>query len=104
MPASGDEATPSGARVFAWRISSAEFACRQGVPCDLAFAPDSQVLATAGGDGTVKLWQIRTGTVLAVLRHGPERANSLAFARDGRTLATAGFNKTVKLWNLTESK
>jgi WD40 repeat protein len=39
---------------------------------DIAFTPDSKTLATAGWDGTVKLWNVATGRIALALPHqGP---------------------------------
>lgn len=57
-------------------------------------------VATAGHDGTVRLWDYLhgSGDERARMTHdGPVTA--LAFSPDGRALATAGDDKTVRLWD-----
>jgi WD40 repeat protein len=67
----------------------------------LAFSPTGGLVATAGDDGTARLWQFPSG----VLRHAcvaPSGSSlSLAFAADGRTLAVGGTGHTftVSLWD-----
>ncbi len=60
---------------------------------DLAFSPDGKVLATAHGyddrPGEVKLWDLRTGSLVATL-NAPgtmEALHALAFSPDGQILA-----------------
>ncbi|MGW7824577.1 caspase, EACC1-associated type [Streptomyces puniciscabiei] len=70
----------------------------------LAFSPDGAILATAGADGAVRLWNTTTQRqVGAAIKHGrgwsAHDAQDLAFAPDGRELATAGKDGTVRLWN-----
>ncbi|WP_433473320.1 WD40 repeat domain-containing serine/threonine protein kinase [Spirillospora sp. CA-142024] len=66
----------------------------------LAFSPDSRVLASAAKDGTIRLWNTRTGETFATLDWEKSDGATLAFSPDGRLLAAgAGSgNGTVRLW------
>jgi tetratricopeptide (TPR) repeat protein len=65
----------------------------------VAFAVDGQVLASASGDKTVKLWDARTGQELRTLRGHTGGVTSVAFAADGKVLASASDASIVKLWD-----
>src|SRR5262245_2653706 len=68
----------------------------------VAFSPRRTLLATGGGDGTVRLWNPATGRpVGAPLPATSAQANvyGVAFSPDGTLLATAGGDGTVRLWN-----
>jgi WD40 repeat protein len=67
----------------------------------LAAHPGAPLIATAGLDGSIQLWDPRDGTRrrIAVHRGG---AVDVAFSRDGARLASIGRDGRVRLWNPAE--
>ena len=63
-------------------------------------SPDGSLLATAGDDLTVRIWDAVTGRHLHALAGHTRRIWSLAFAPSGDLLASAGDDGVVILWNL----
>ncbi|MEU6548363.1 WD40 repeat domain-containing protein [Streptomyces sp. NPDC046859] len=65
----------------------------------LAFSPASGLLATAGIDGTVRLWDLVGRPAAGPLsgHEGPVR--TIAFSPDGRRIASGGADGTVRLWD-----
>ena len=57
------------------------------------------LLASAGGDFTVRVWRTDTGDAVAALRGHERQVVSLALLRDGR-LGSASHDGTVRLWDL----
>jgi hypothetical protein len=65
----------------------------------LAFAPDGRSLATAGYDGSVRLWEVPSGKLRHTLSGHGEAASGVAFSPNGERLATAGWDGRVRLWD-----
>jgi WD40 repeat protein len=66
----------------------------------IAFSPDGSLIASAGEEGTARVWRIADGTEVLRLRHGRPVSN-VAFSPNGRYLATAaGFDRSAKVWDV----
>lgn len=65
---------------------------------DLAYSPDSALLATASIDHTVLIWDAQTGQELRVLDH-PDAVNNVAFNPDSQSVATLDFDGTIRIWD-----
>jgi len=66
-----------------------------------AFSPDASLLASAGSDHTVHVWDVETADVITVLRDHTDHVIGVNFSADGRWLATtAAFQDgTVRIWD-----
>ncbi|WP_204105611.1 MULTISPECIES: serine/threonine-protein kinase [Spirulina sp. CCY15215] len=74
---------------------------------DLAISPDSQYLATASEDKTIKLWELATGEEVQTLQNkaGEESAfHSVTFSPNGKVLASGDFNNVIQLWKVKNGK
>lgn len=68
----------------------------------LAFSPDGQILAAGGNDGIVRLWNVRSGTLLRELRAHTAGVNIIAFSPNGQTLASASWDGKAVLWKVRD--
>jgi predicted NACHT family NTPase len=74
----------------------------------VAFSPDGATIVSASGGGedyphgerdfTVRLWDLRTGAEVAVMRGHYDKVFSVAFSADGDRIVSGG-DRTVRLWD-----
>src|SRR5262249_2413162 len=67
--------------------------------CSLTLTPDGSMLAVAGGEGPLRVWDVKTGQPVPGWKgdvHGPR---AITCSSDGRLLATAGHDG-VALWDV----
>ena len=69
----------------------------------ITYSPDGKMLASAGRDETVRLWNPKTGENLATLTGHDGLVTGVAFSPDGQTLVSGSGDATVRLWS-TETR
>ena len=71
----------------------------QGAIEDMTFNPDGRALVTAGGDNTVRLWDVET-IESRVYRGHDSPVFDVDVSPDGKWIASASADTTVRLWSL----
>jgi hypothetical protein len=76
----------------------------------LAFSPDGQRLAVAGGPsgrfGEVKIWAV-TGAapkLVSTIQGHTDTILAVAFSPDGATIVSAGYDRLLKIWEVSTGK
>ena len=91
---------------YLWQLNhneSATLKSHENHVWSVTFSSDGKMLATGGGDETVRLWDANTGQLLNTLRSDGV-IWSVAFAPDGKALASGSYDKTVKLWDVSNGQ
>ena len=67
----------------------------------VSFSPNGTYLASGSDDGTVKMLELSTGTIVTTLEGHRGGVTSVSFSPDGTTLASGGsfFDSKIKLWD-----
>lgn len=70
----------------------------------LAYSRDSKLLASAGYDGTVRLWDTMTGHQAHIFRGHSREVMGVTFSPDSKTLASCSRDHTIRLWDPVNGK
>ena len=65
----------------------------------VAFSPDGKRVVTASADQTARLWDGRTGQLLAVLGGHTDQVGHVLFSPNGTRVVTASNDATLRLWD-----
>jgi WD40 repeat protein/tRNA A-37 threonylcarbamoyl transferase component Bud32 len=71
---------------------------------EIAFSPDGRVLASAGADGVVRLWDVSSGESLSGVFMHRAGVVKVSFSRDGLRLATAAVDGVAQVWTLSTAR
>ena len=75
------------------------FASHRGTINALTFLPNGKRLASAGDDGTIRIWDSATGKSQRTLRGHVGGVNTLALSNDSKRLVSRGEDDTIRLWD-----
>jgi WD40 repeat protein/tRNA A-37 threonylcarbamoyl transferase component Bud32 len=66
----------------------------------LAFTPDGRMLASAGEDGTLRIWKVADGSEWRRYQSTRQGLSALVLLRDGQTLISGGDDGSVCSWSI----
>jgi tricorn protease-like protein len=70
----------------------------------VAFSPDGKQLAAAGADRAVRVWDVESGKLVAMIEDHADWILDIAFSPDGKRLATASRDKTAKVFDVAKKE
>ncbi|HEX8200113.1 MAG TPA: c-type cytochrome domain-containing protein [Isosphaeraceae bacterium] len=70
----------------------------------VAFSPDSKLVAAAGADRAIRIWEVDSGKLLATIEDHADWIFDLAFSPDGKQLASASRDKTSKVFDVAKKE
>lgn len=70
----------------------------------VAFSPDSQLVACAGADRTIRILKVESGETWATIEDHADWIFDLAFSPDGKRLASASRDKTSKVFDVEKKE
>ena len=65
----------------------------------LSFNYNGKLLASASKDNTIKLWEIKTGTLLRTYYGHSKDVRTVCFSPDGSIIASGGDDQGIKIWD-----
>jgi WD40 repeat protein len=68
---------------------------------DLAITPNSETIVTSHQNGSLTLWDLKTGLIRqTIISHDAQRVQSVAITPDGRRIISGAEDGKVKVWDL----
>lgn len=69
----------------------------------VVISPDGKLLASAGADTTIRLWDVQSGKQIGQLRADDKAVTSLAFRSDGSTLVSGSADGKLRTWDMGDA-
>jgi len=67
----------------------------------ISFSKDGHFVLTANGDGTVRVWNVKTGESIQTIQVYPSWVNTAAFSPDGKYILAGGNENAATVWEVS---
>lgn len=68
------------------------------------FSPDGKQIATAGDDGTIRLWDAATHRTIETIEAHKGSVHQVVWSADGQWIASVGRDEKLMLWSVSQRK
>jgi WD40 repeat protein len=66
----------------------------------IAVSQDGTMISAGGDQGTIKIWDLRTGSIKQTLKSHQNPIHAMTFSSDNRSLITADGDNLIRVWTL----
>lgn len=68
------------------------------------FSPNGELIVSASADSTLRIWDVKTGTILNSIKGHSDTVISVSFSPDGKKIISLSNDGTVKIWDVDTGK
>ncbi len=92
---------PLGAMIPGSGVAIMKFPGHSGRVNSVAINADGTLIATAGSDKTIRIWDAKNGKALRAIQGHLDEIATLAIRPDGKQIASGSTDGTIRLWDLS---
>jgi WD40 repeat protein/serine/threonine protein kinase len=81
-----------------------QLAGHSDVVSSVAYSSAARLLVSAGGDQTVRLWDVASGKQVRQLTGHTEGVKAAVFSPDGRLIVSGGKDDTIRVWDVASGR
>ena len=89
----------TGNEILVWDVNTGEKRVinshKKGVTC-VNFSPDGQRILSGSSDGTMRIWEVRTGKQLSKIKTGSNASSTVRYSPDGKYIVSA---HPLQIWD-----